>query len=366
MPTRNPTSTRRTGDAKARKHRAALQAACDKMVRLGAAGVQFRVAKNGNEFVVTSGVARVGDETPVPENGRFRIACITKTFVATVVLQLAAEGKLDIDAPISTYLPGLIPDGDKIMIRNLLQHTSGLYNHADSFQRPGERFLRDRYKQYGMEELVRVAAKLPLNFEPGTKFEYSNTNYIVIGLLINKITGHGYAEEIEQRVLRPLGLADTYLPGNDPEIEGPHAHGYMKIKGRTEDVTVMNPSEACSAGEMISTTADLDRFLLALINREILDERQFAEMCREQPPGLKVNLPMAEAYGLGFMRMGTDAGLPLWGHGGGIPGYATFAGTTVDGTTRLVTSITLDLDPDSFVGDFEDSVAEAINVAVSG
>ncbi|MBB5802215.1 D-alanyl-D-alanine carboxypeptidase [Saccharothrix ecbatanensis] len=365
MPLKNSSTATTAPYEPGASHEAALRGACEKVVQLGASGVQFRVAKNGHEFTVTSGVAKIGEDTPVPTDGRFRIACITKTFVAVVIVQLVSEGKVDLDAPVERYLPGLIPTGDRMTVRHLMQHTSGLFNHADSFQRPGERFMRDRYKQYEARELIAVAAERPLNFEPGTKFEYSNTNYIVIGELIKAVTGRSYADEIRDRILTPLDLKDTFLPGSDPTIPGPHAHGYMKIQGKTEDVTLMNPSEACSAGEMISTTADLDRFLLALIRHELLTEEQFAVLTEPLPEGLTLDLPMAEAYGLGIMRTATSTGLELWGHGGGIPGYATFIGATIDGETRVVASVTLDIDPDSFVGDFEAAVEDAITVAVT-
>ncbi|WP_228984495.1 serine hydrolase, partial [Streptomyces sp. DH12] len=167
----------------------AVQQAADRLVEAGAAGVQFRVARDGDSFVVTSGVAELGSGRPVPADGRFRISCITKPFVAVVVLQLVAEGKIELDRTVESYLPGLLPYGDRITVRNLLQHTSGLYNYADSFQKPGDRFLRDRYKHYEPEDLIAIAAAKPLEFEPGTKFAYCNTNYFVIGLLIKKVTG---------------------------------------------------------------------------------------------------------------------------------------------------------------------------------
>jgi D-alanyl-D-alanine carboxypeptidase len=361
----NPLGTTKVHNGQVKETKAALQRQCDEVVQLGASGIQFRVTKKGEQFTITSGVAEIGKDNPVPADGRFRISCITKVFVSVVVLQLAAEGKLELDAPVEKYLPGMVPDGNKVTVRNLMQHTSGLFNHADSFQRPGERFMRDRYKQYEPEELIGVAAQRPLNFEPGTKFEYSNTNYIVIGVLIKKVTGNSYADEIRSRILVPLGLKDTFLPGSDPTIPGPHARGYMKIKNKTEDVTLMNPSEACSAGEMISTTADLDRFLIALAGHELLTEKQFAELTKPLPEGLTLNLPMAEAYGLGIMRTPTASGVQLWGHGGGIPGYATFVGTTVDGETRVITSVTLDIDPDGFVGDFEAAIEEALSIAAA-
>lgn len=339
-----------------------LQRCLDRLVEVGAAGVQFRVTTGGEVFTARAGVTELGKDDPVPADGRFRIACITKVFVATAILQLVAEGKIVLDAPVETYLPGMLPYGDKVTVRNMLQHTSGVFNHADSFQRPGERFLRDRYKHYDAEELVAVAAARPLNFEPGTTFEYSNTNYIALGLLIRAVTGRTYAEEIRERIIEPLQLGDTYLPGDDPQIRGPHARGYMQIKGRSEDVTLMNPSEACSAGEMISTAEDLETFLVALVQGRLLREPEFAEMVRTIPSEW-VTLPMSNGYGLGFMPLETSCGLSLWGHGGGIPGYATFIGSTLDGDKCIVTSITLNIDPDDFGGTFENAVVDAINAA---
>lgn len=342
--------------------RAALETAVAALPPLGAAGAQFRISVDDSTFVVRAGAAELGTSIPVPEDGRFRIACVTKMFVSVVLLQIHADGHFGLDDPISQHLPGLLPDGDRVTVRNLLQHTSGLYNHADSFQRPSKRFLRDRYNHYDAAELVAVAAGMPLNFEPGTTFEYSNTNYIALGLLIKKLTGRTYAEEITTRILEPLGLTDTTLPGEDPTIPEPHARGYMKIDGRSVDVTEFNPSEACSAGEIISTTADLDTFLVALMTGRLLSADGFAEMAHTVPPEW-VPLPMSNGYGLGFMPLVTDCGLSLWGHGGGIPGYATFVGSTLDGRRRLIASITLDIDPDDFSGAFENGVVAALNAA---
>jgi D-alanyl-D-alanine carboxypeptidase len=283
-------------------------------------------------------------------------------FVATVIVQLMTEGRVDLDKPIEHYLPGLLPEGSRITVRNMLQHTSGIYNAADSFQRPGERFLRDRYRRFDPEELVAIAAAKPLLFEPGSSFHYSNTNYVVMGMLIKMLTGRTYAEEIRDRILTPLKMTDTCLPGEDPKIPGPHARGYMQIKGETVDVTEMNPSEASAAGEMISTSADLDRFLVALVGGRLVTKAGLEEMTHTIPSEW-VKLPMSNGYGLGFMPLETARGLSLWGHGGGIPGYATFIGTTLDGLQRLEGSITLNIDPDDFSGHFENTVVDAINAA---
>jgi D-alanyl-D-alanine carboxypeptidase len=340
----------------------AVQGAADRLVQAGAAGVQFRVTRGDNSFVVTSGIAELGSDRPVPADGRFRISCITKPFVSVVVLQLVAEGRLDLDRTVESYLPGLLPYGEKITVRNLMQHTSGLYNYMDSFQKPGDRFLRDRYKHYEPEDLIAIAAAKPLEFEPGTKFAYCNTNYFIVGLLIKKITGRSYREEITERVLEPLGLKETTLPGDDPNIPGPHARGYMQIGGEPVDVTLMNPSEAGCAGEIISTTADLDRFFCALFGGELLKEPEFTEMTTPLPPEMIENLPMGIGYGLGIMKLENDDDLDLWGHGAGIPGYATFAATTRDRSARVQLSFTIG-DKD-FGPEAEQAVIRGVNTAL--
>ncbi|MCE7081118.1 serine hydrolase [Streptomyces sp. ST2-7A] len=356
-------SNRKTPAANPAARRELLRQRMEEMVAAGAAGVQFRVADGEDVQLFRAGVARFGSPDPVPFDGRFRAACITKSFVSVVLLQLSAEGKVRLDDTVETYLPGVLPHGDRIRLRHMLQHTSGLFNHADSFQRPGARFLRDRYRHHEAAELVAVAADKPLNFEPGTAFEYSNTNYIALGLLIERVTGRHWGAEVDERIIKPLKLTGTHVPrGDDPEIHGPHAHGYMKIAGRSEDVTLMNPTEACSAGSLISTAEDLDRFLVALVTGELLGKEQFTEMT-DRVPSEWVPLPMSAGYGLGFMPLETSCGLSLWGHGGGIPGYATFIGSTLDGRKRVITSITLDIDPDDFSGRFEDTVVAAIEAA---
>ncbi|WP_217247045.1 serine hydrolase [Streptomyces sp. AC602_WCS936] len=340
----------------------AVQKAADRLVEAGAAGAQFRVTRDGDSFVVTSGVAELGTDRPVPADGRFRISCITKPFVSVVVLQLVAEGRIELDRTVESYLPGLLPYGEKITIRNLLQHTSGLYNYMDSFQKPGDRFLRDRYKHYEPEDLIAIAAAKPLEFEPGSKFAYCNTNYFVIGLLIKKVTGRTHREEITERVLEPLGLTETVLPGDDPNIPGPHARGYMEIGGEPVDVTLMNPSEAGCAGEIISTTKDLDTFFAALFDGKLLNEPEFTEMTTALPPEMIENLPMGIGYGLGIMKLENDKNLDLWGHGAGIPGYATFAATTRDLSARVQLSFTIG-DKD-FGPEAEQAVIRGVNTAL--
>ncbi|MEU0794145.1 serine hydrolase domain-containing protein [Amycolatopsis sp. NPDC005961] len=301
--------------------------ALDLMTTTGAAGAQVRIAADGREFTARSGVAQLGSPQGVPVNGRFRIASVTKTFTATVVLQLAGERRLTLDDPVSRHLPGLLPDGDRITVRMLLQHSSGLRNYSDDLTGDPAELQR----HWDPRDLVAMATAHPLNFPPGTASKYSNTDYIVAGLLVEHLTGRHWATAVRDRVLRPLGLHDTTLPGDRTTIPGPHAHGYAPRDGALVDVTAMNPSVGWAAGEIISTTADLDTFTEALFGGRLLAPAQLTDMTTVSPVG---------AYGLGLSTNVLPCGVRVWGHTGDVPGYDTLLAATPDGRTRLQLSLT--------------------------
>jgi D-alanyl-D-alanine carboxypeptidase len=342
-----------TTDATKGIDRGAVQRGLDKMTSTGAQGVQARVTDGRRDFLARSGTAEVGKNKPVPLDGRFRIGSITKTFVSTVVLQLVGEGKVELDAPVQRYLPGLLPDGDKITVRMLLQHTSGLYNYTDALPLDPAGFEAIRYKHWQPAELVALSTAKPLNFPPGTSWSYSNTNYIVVGLLVEKITGKPYEQAVDKRVLRPLGLRDTTVPGDRVAVPGPHAHGYYRVGDKDVDITELNPSVAWSAGEMISTTADLDRFVDALLDGRLLKPAQLAEMTTP--------LPFTQGYGLGIEQTVLPCGVSILGHGGGIPGYNTLVMSTRDTGKRLEASLTSAPAPGQIEG-----VEEVLNAAFCG
>ncbi|MBB5960318.1 D-alanyl-D-alanine carboxypeptidase [Saccharothrix tamanrassetensis] len=321
-----------TGSA-GRIDREVVQQALDKLTgEGGAAGVQVRITDGRRQFTARSGVAEVGRTEPVPLDGRFRIGSITKTFVSTVVLQLVGEGRVGLDDPVDRYLPGLLPDGDEITVRMLLQHTSGLFNYTRALPLDPAGFEGIRFKHWEPRELVGISTAEPLDFPPGTSWSYSNTNFVVAGLLVEKVTGRPYEVAVNRRILRPLGLRDTSVPGDRVDVPGPHAHGYYSVDGKAVDVTRLNPSVAHAAGEMISTTADLDRFVDALLDGRLLAPAQQAELTR--------TLPFTEGYGLGFQSTELPCGVTVYGHGGGIPGYTSYLGSTKDTKTRLEGSFT--------------------------
>jgi D-alanyl-D-alanine carboxypeptidase len=261
----------------------------------------------------------------------FRIGSITKSFVATVLLQLAAEGVVDLDESVGRWVPGLA-----VTVRQVLNHTSGLFNYTADQQ------AVNQHEKLPPELLVRIAAEHPPEFAPGTGWAYSNTNYIVAGLIIERSTGRTVADEIERRISRPLHLAGTYLPaGDDHGIRGPHPRHYTRLNNPDPaapilDATSFDPALFWSAGAMISTTGDLIRFFQALLAGELLPPPQQREMLTTVPT---VDWLADAAYGLGISSLDLPCGGQAWGMGGATFGSWTFAYGTPDGRHMLVANV---------------------------
>ena len=313
------------------------RSAIDRLLADGAAGVEIRLGRNEDSVVLRGGVEQIGRPKPFPREGRFRAFSTTKTFTAVVVLQQVAEGKIVLDAPIESYLPNLLPAGDRITVRMLLQQTSGLHDYANVLQPDDRAAVRDRYVTYSPAQLVAASVARPLDFEPGERHEYSNTNYIVLGMLIERIAGRSYAHEVYRRILAPLELDDTFVPTTSPFIPGPHGHGYLDPGDGLVDITHYNPSLFYAAAAIISTTADVDAFFHALLNGELLGPEQLREMQNVTPSERLIY----DGYGLGLYRMTTACGRQIWGHGGGGLGYFTFPLSTLDGSRRITVLITI-------------------------
>ncbi|UUV33443.1 beta-lactamase family protein [Amycolatopsis roodepoortensis] len=299
------------------------------LVQDGVPGAQATVTNpSGRTWSEREGVGDVETGTPFPHGSKFRAASVTKTFVAVVILQLVAEGKVRLDTPIERYLPGLVGgngnDGTKITVRQLLQHTSGLYDYVRDLD-------LEEWRHRGAEpgELVAIGLAHPPAFAPGTSWAYSNTNYIIAGMLIEKLTGRSVADEIRSRISEPLGLRGTSLPqrGNE-ELPRPHARGYAPGPGGLTDYTEFDPSAAGASGGLVSTGEDLTRFYGALVDGRLLPRAQLAEMQRTVPrPG---GVPGSE-YGLGIASVPLSCGGRFWGHGGNIVGYANLSGAVPHG-----------------------------------
>ncbi|GAA0958640.1 serine hydrolase domain-containing protein [Kribbella koreensis] len=288
-----------------------MQRILDRLVEAGATGVLMHYRDGHREWRGSAGVADLDSRQPVAPDGWFRIGSVTKTFTATVVLSLVAEGLVDLDQPIEQWLPGVVPAGDGISVRRLLNHTSGLYNYTDDLPDPAQ-IVRERFDHWAPQRALALAfAHEPL-FAPGADWSYSNTNYTLLGLLIEEITGGSYADAVRARVIEPLHLHQTLVPGDEPKLPQPHAHGYLLVDDESVDLDELNPSQAWAAGELISTAADLNKFFAALLAGELLPAAQLEAM-----------LTTVGDYGLGIARRQLADGTVLWGHNGGIFGYLT-------------------------------------------
>ncbi|MEU4604965.1 serine hydrolase domain-containing protein [Kribbella sp. NPDC023972] len=324
-----------------------LGQAAQEFVDAGFAGLQLRVRDERGEWVGSAGVRKLGQSAKPPTNGRFWIASTTKTFTATLVLQLVAEGKIGLDAPVAGYLPDLGLD-KRITVRMLLQHTSGLFNYTgdvdadgkweSGIDAGGKEWVGNRFRSYQPEELVRLALSRAPRFEPGTSQRYANTNYTLALLLIGKVTGHSYADEMQRRILRPLGLRGTSVPGNRSQLPGPYAHGYYRYQDADEwkvaDVSRQNLSLLAGAGDMISTTKDLQTFVSALMGGKLLPASLLAEM--RKPAG-----PYNLGLGLWVQDLGPDCGGIVYQHNGGAPGgYGSLMYSSADGSRTLTAGVT--------------------------
>ncbi|MED0903056.1 serine hydrolase domain-containing protein [Bacillus nitratireducens] len=318
-------------------------------LQLGFPGILAKTSEGGKTWSYAAGVANLSSKKPMKTDFRFRIGSVTKTFTATVVLQLAEENRLNLDDSIEKWLPGVIQgngyDDKQITIRQLLNHTSGVaeYTRSKSFN------LMDTKKSYRAEELVKMGSSMPPDFAPGKSWSYSNTGYVLLGILIETVTGNSYAEEIENRIIEPLELSNTFLPGNSSVIPGTkHARGYIQLDGASEpkDVTYYNPSMGSSAGDMISTADDLNKFFSYLLGGKLIKEQQLKQMLTTVPTGEAA----LGRYGLGIYETKLPNGVSIWGHGGSIPGFVTFAGGTLGGKHTLAVNLnSLNADsPDPF------------------
>jgi D-alanyl-D-alanine carboxypeptidase len=269
------------------------------------------------ELVIRKGLADLETGSAIQTVDKFRIGSITKTFTATLILRLVDEGLLSLDDKLDEYVAG-IPYANKITIRQLCNNTSGLANYGENKDLVAS-IEKEPHRVWAPSELVDIAISMGQHFPPGEGWYYSNTNFILLGMIIEKVTGNRLAVEIQQRITEPLGLSYTSL-ANSPDISGQYSHGYEFVgeddKNLIDRTEYLDPSIVWGAGAMISNLKDLKIWANALAKGELLSEAAY----KEQLTWVDISEThgIAEKYGLGIFYLGG-----LIGHDGRQPGYDT-------------------------------------------
>lgn len=333
----------------------ATRKAMNAAIKDGVPGVALQAKQGHGVWKATAGVGNLKTKQPRSAHDNFRAGSITKTFIATVLLQLEAEGRVSLDDTVDEWLPGVVRgnghDGRKITLRQLLNHTSGIFNYTDDEYLQSEVFLpenfyKNKYRTWTPQEITGIAMGHKPEFAPGTSWGYSNTNYTLAGMVIKKVTGNSYGDEVRSRVIEPLGLHGTYMPGTSVKVPQPSSRAYSKLAenttGKIYDVTEFNPSVANAAGEIISNSGDLNRFYSALLRGKVLPAEQLAEMKTTVAADV-----VDGRYGLGLIENELSCGVTVWGHSGGIHGSSSVAVTTADGKHSLAFNFNGDWSGDS-------------------
>jgi D-alanyl-D-alanine carboxypeptidase len=318
------------------------------------------------QFTVTHGTTQLGTASPPSADTYFRIASNTKTMTAALIVQLAQEGKLNLSDPVAQYVPG-VPNGDHISIAELLEMRSGLYNYTEAPELAAS-LDRDPTKVWTPEELLAIAFARPPNFPPGTAYQYNNTNYALLGLVVEQVDGRPLARAMQDRLFGPLALQHTALPASTSNtIPEPYSHGYLygsssvALTGtppyspevqaaaragtlQPNDYTDLNHSFAAAAGGVISTADDLATWIEALVAGRVFDatyQRRWLASVQPEDPGK----PDGQQYGYGIaqLRWGPNT---MYFHGGETPGYNSFMGYDPANQVTLVvwTNLTVSLD----------------------
>jgi D-alanyl-D-alanine carboxypeptidase len=316
-----------------------LQYALDRLIASGVPGAVV-LARDGNRTItLAGGYGNLKQKTPTKATDRFRVGSITKTFVATVVLQLVGENKLGLDDTIEQWLPSVVPNGKSITVRQLLNMTSGLFDYLnDGDTTVDDRLFKgDLTYRWSPLELIAISNAHKPRFTPGTGWSYCSTCYVLLGLMVEKSTGNPLGTELRRRVFVPARLRSTSFD-TQPRIAGPHAHGYERVvANRLTDVSVLSPSYGWAAGAVVSNAGDLARFYRALLGGRLLRP----DLLRAMESRVRIGSSGRFApYGLGLFRSSLGCGV-VFGHAGSIAGYEAHAYSSKDGRRQAVVLVSL-------------------------
>jgi D-alanyl-D-alanine carboxypeptidase len=334
-----------------------VQRALERVTAAGAPGAIALVRDGNQTFRLTSGYGNLEQKASMRPADRFRIGSVTKTFVATVVLQMAGEGKLGLGDTVERWLPGIVPNGKQITVRELLNHTSGIFDVTND-RGFIARVLWKPTEVWTPRKLVATATAHEPLFAPGATWSYSNTGYIVLGLIVEAASGKSIGTELERRIFEPLHLHATSF-ARSPRIAGAYAHGYYPLDGtRPRDTSVFSQSSTWAAGAIVSTTDDLANFYRALLRGRLLRPGLLRAM--ETTVSVPAD-PNGGGSGLGLFETRLPCGR-VWGHEGTTFGYKTIAYSSRDATRQIVAMVN-DSPPSPLVAN---AMARLVNAAYCG
>jgi D-alanyl-D-alanine carboxypeptidase len=310
-----------------------LQRATDRLVATSdIPGVITLLEQDGRRTVVASGVANIARRQKIRVGDRFWIGSVTKSFMAAVVMQLVDEGRISLDDTVEQLLPGRLREGRKIRLRHLLSHTSGIPEYMGL--EPFASAVRENPRVIiPVRRLIAAAAKLPLEFEPGSQAAYSNTNYLVVGEILMRLTGQSLGRLLRERIFEPLGLRSTAFESARRGLSDRQIHGYDVSGPKPRDVSLHRLAGPWADGALVSSVRDLAVFMGALLRGKLVPPPLAAQM------RTVIDVPGSHGEGMGLFELRSPCGRKYYGHTGGTPGYATFVAGSRDARRMVVIAV---------------------------
>lgn len=328
-------------------HLSNLQRVTDQLVEAGAPGAAARIDLEMGAMMAASGTADLRTGRPMMSDLNFRVGSVTKSFVAALVLKLVSEGIVDLSDTVGRWLPGILSYGDRVTVKQLLNHTAGVPQFTDIVWRELYASPSGRFRRWSPRELVALVAAEPLDFPPGSAWPYSNTGYVLLGLIVEGATEATLESELDNRIFDPFELHQTSLPIAVLDIPDPAARGYIPplgpelevVEGPLQDFTEQDPSYTWASGAAVSNLGNLTRFFRVLLGGGFLPSEMMSELLTTvDVPQDSIPLPLLDRYGLGVVELDVPSGV-LVGHAGGLPGFLNMTLSTRNGGRQLAVMV---------------------------